>query len=131
MQQWHKSMHNYGGILSGLPTGASVRMGLYADELQDYTNSTISYLFTTMLTADNATVASLWTSSYSQIYNANSVIQGVENSTGLPIRLKNRVSGEALFVRALVHFICYKFMVASLYYRTNYEINRKVTQFCG
>jgi hypothetical protein len=33
------------------------------------------------------------------------------------LRLKNRVSGEALFVRALVHFICYKFMVASLYYR--------------
>jgi hypothetical protein len=39
-------------------------------------------IYNNALTADNATVASLWTSSYSQIYNANSVIQGVENSTG-------------------------------------------------
>ena len=46
-----------GGILSGLPTGASVRMGLYADELQDYTNSTISLpIYNNALTADNATV---------------------------------------------------------------------------
>jgi hypothetical protein len=80
-----------GGILSGLPTGASVRMGLYADELQDYTNSTILPIYNNALTADNATVASLWTSSYSQIYNANSVIQGVENSTGYLLRLKQSV----------------------------------------
>ena len=119
-----------GGILSGLPTGASVRMGLYADELQDYTNSTIALpIYNNALTADNATVASLWTSSYSQIYNANSVIQGVENSTGLPIAVKNRVSGEALFVRALVHFYLLQIYGSIPYITgTNYEINRKVTR---
>ena len=119
-----------GGILSGLPTGASVRMGLYADELQDYTNSTISLpIYNNALTADNATVASLWTSSYSQIYNANSVIQGVENATGLPIAVKNRVSGEALFVRALVHFYLLQIYGSIPYITgTNYEINRKVTR---
>ena len=119
-----------GGILSGLPTGASVRMGLYADELQDYTNSTISLpIYNNALTADNATVASLWTSSYSQIYNANSVIQGVENATGLPITVKNRVSGEALFVRALVHFYLLQIYGSIPYITgTNYEINRKVTR---
>jgi hypothetical protein len=82
MQQWHKSMHNFVTAASYLDyLLVSVRMGLYADELQDYTNSG-TYNFNTTynnVTADNATVASLWTSSYSQIYNANSVIQGVEN----------------------------------------------------
>ena len=119
-----------GGILSGLPTGASVRMGLYADELQDYANSTISLpIYNNALTADNATVASLWTSSYSQIYNANSVIQGVENATGLPIAVKNRVAGEALFVRAVVHFYLLQIYGSIPYITgTNYEMNRKVTR---
>lgn len=119
-----------GGILSGLPTGVSVRMGLYADELQDYTNSTISLtIYNNALTADNATVASLWTSSYSQIYNVNSVIQGVENATTLPIVVKNRVAGEALFVRAVVHFYLLQIYGSIPYITgTNYEMNRKVTR---
>jgi hypothetical protein len=49
MQQWHKSMHNFVTAASYLDylLVHLFRMGLYADELQDYTNSTF-YLFTTM-----------------------------------------------------------------------------------
>jgi hypothetical protein len=83
MQQWHKSMQLVTAA-SYLDTGASLlEWDCTLDELQDYTNSTISYLFTTMLTADNATVAS-HPSTYSQIYNANSVIQGELKIDWLP-----------------------------------------------
>lgn len=117
-----------GGILNGLATGASVNMGLYADELQDYTTSTISQpIYNNALTADNATVATLWSSSYSQIYIVNSIMEGVQNSTEIPTAVKEQLLGESLFARALVHFYLMQIYGNIPYITsTDYEVNRKV-----
>lgn len=117
-----------GGILTGLATGASVNLGLYADELQDYTTSIISLpIYNNVLTADNTTVSTLWKSSYSQIYNVNSIIKGVENSTNLSTSVKNQLKGESLFVRALVHFYLMQIYGKIPYITgTDYEVNRQV-----
>lgn len=117
-----------GGILTGLPTGGSLNFGIYADELRDYTTSSISQpIYNNSLTDDNATVGSLWRLSYSQIYNANSIIEGLNNSTVLTTPFKNQLKGEALFVRALVHFYLMQIYGNIPYIKTtNYEINRQV-----
>nr|WP_281323602.1 RagB/SusD family nutrient uptake outer membrane protein [Flavobacterium aestivum] len=49
-------------------------------------------------------MSELWNSSYNQIYAANAVVEGVAKSTGLSAVDKSQLTGEALFVRALIHF---------------------------
>ena len=117
-----------GGILTGLPTGGSLNLGLYSDELRDYTTSAISQpIYNNSLTDDNATVGSLWRLSYSQIYNVNSIIEGLNSSTSLSTSFKEQLKGEALFVRALVHFYLMQIYGNIPYIKTtNYEINRQV-----
>lgn len=117
-----------GGILTGLPTGSSLNLGLYTDELRDYTTSAISQpIYNNALTDDNATVSSLWRLSYSQIYNVNSIIEGLNNTTVLTEPFKNQLKGEALFVRALVHFYLMQIYGDIPYITTtDYEINRQV-----
>ncbi|MNE12972.1 SusD family protein [compost metagenome] len=46
----------------------------------------------------------MWNSSYNQIYSANSVLKGVEESNALSKEDKNQLIGESLFIRALIHF---------------------------
>jgi len=93
------------GLLNGLTTGSAVGMGLYADELTYYgtTDDNISFIFNNTLLPTTSIVSQLWNESYQQIYCANAVIYGCQNSTGLSTSDKNQFIGEALFVRALVH----------------------------
>jgi hypothetical protein len=113
------------GILTGLSTGSPSTLALYADETQDYTTGLTLPTYQNALTADNATVASLWNISYSQIYKANSIIEGVTNSTVLPETTRSQLKGESLFVRALVHFYLANIYGGVPYVtKTDYEINR-------
>ncbi|MBP4142055.1 RagB/SusD family nutrient uptake outer membrane protein [Flavobacterium sp. P4023] len=113
------------GILTGLSTGSPSTLALYADETQDYTTGLTLPTYQNALTADNATVASLWNISYSQIYKANSILEGVTNSTALPETTRSQLKGEALFIRALVHFYLGNIYGAVPYVtKTDYEINR-------
>ncbi|MNS68653.1 SusD family protein [compost metagenome] len=72
-------------------------------------------------------MAVLWNDSYSQIYSANAIIEGVYTSTALLQADRDQLIGEALFVRALIHFY-----LANLYgpvpyiMSTDYETNRHV-----
>lgn len=94
------------GLLTGSPQGISMALGLYADEL-DYYGSSVNGLqafYNNTLIAPNIDVATYWNDSYNQIYSANMVIEGVERSVKLPQADKDQLKGEALFVRALVHF---------------------------
>ncbi|MBY0487428.1 MAG: RagB/SusD family nutrient uptake outer membrane protein [Flavobacteriaceae bacterium] len=119
-----------GGILTGLATGSSVNMGLYADELQDYTTSTVSQpIYNNALTEDNATVLTLWRNSYSQIYNVNSILAGLSNATQLSETVRSQLRGESLFVRALVHFYLMQIYGNIPYITsTDYMVNSQVTR---
>jgi hypothetical protein len=94
------------GMLTGLTTGTSVSLGMYADELVYYGSSdeNNSFLFNNTLLANTAGVAQLWNESYHIIYCANAVIAGCTESTALAEADKKQFMGEALFVRALAHF---------------------------
>lgn len=46
----------------------------------------------------------LWSSSYNIIYMANSVLEGLTNSTGVTESTKNQLMGQALFIRAFTYF---------------------------
>jgi len=115
------------GILTGTSVGASVNLGLYADELIYYgmLNETLSQLFDNALMDNNGLVQQYWNESYHQIYCANAVIEGCENSTQLIQTYKAQFIGEALFIRAMVHFYLLNIYGDVPYITTtNYEQNR-------
>jgi len=93
------------GLLTGQVTGLSNLLGVYTDELAFYGNGTSPLLpfYNNALIVTNNEVGEFWNSGYSQVYAANAIIEGVAKSTSLTEPVKNQLTGEALFVRALLH----------------------------
>jgi hypothetical protein len=91
------------GMLSG-SNGMSFYTGLYADELDWFQTVAISHFYNNTLTPGESGVTNIWNNSYKQIYEANSIIEGVTNAMALPQASRIQLKGEALFSRALLHF---------------------------
>jgi hypothetical protein len=114
------------GLLTGSPGGLSHLLGIYSDELNFYGALPSGPAFyNNSLIASNPDVKEFWNNSYNQIYAANAVIEGVAHSSKLSTADRNQLTGEALFVRALLHFY-----LANVYGNvpyittTDYAINR-------
>lgn len=115
------------GLLTGLPNGLSNELGLYTDELSFYgeLGGAPFYFANNNLLASGGAIAELWNSSYSQIYAANAVIAGVQQASKLPQTDRDQLRGEALFVRALLHFYLTNTFGAVPYISTtDYTVNR-------
>lgn len=78
----------------------------YADDLDCYNNDQNGAMdiYRNQQQETNTVIASIWNTAYSQVYYANSIIHGAENSSALPDVDKNRLKGEALLVRSLLYF---------------------------
>ena len=94
------------GLLTGTASGMSCQLGNYADELIYYGPAGLSTenFYRNTLLVDDPTILAWWNSSYNQIYAVNAILGGVENSSSLTGDFKTRLSGESLFLRALLHF---------------------------
>lgn len=93
------------GFLAGTSAGAPALLSAYTDELESYApaGSDFSQSYNLTHSAVTASFKDLWTVSYNQIYNVNSIIEGLERSAQLSESFKLQLRGEALFVRALIH----------------------------
>jgi hypothetical protein len=94
------------GLLTGTRYGLSNQLGNYADEIISYgapADPTLDF-YTNTLQPSNTAILDFWSMTYNQIYATNAVIEGVKASTTLTPDDKNRLLGEALFIRALLHF---------------------------
>ncbi|TBX67489.1 RagB/SusD family nutrient uptake outer membrane protein [Flavobacterium silvisoli] len=91
------------GPLAGNGLGVSALAGMYADELDYYQTGNINFYNNSLIAAE-AGNAALWNNTYHQIYEANSIIEGLNNSTTLPVAGRDQLLGESLFVRATLHF---------------------------
>lgn len=118
------------GILTGLGGGASVNLGLYADELANYSAEMLTTnMYNNELLPDNGIVLTLWNDSYHQIYCCNAVIEGLEKSSSIPEAAKEKLTGEALFTRALIHFYLANIFGDIPYIKgTDYEKNKKAVR---
>ncbi|MFP9114755.1 RagB/SusD family nutrient uptake outer membrane protein [Flavobacterium sp. RHBU_3] len=114
------------GLFSGNLGGLSNSMGLYADEL-DYYRQDINYLYQNALFASQSDVKFYWNQGYGFIFSANAVIQGVTNAQALTPADRNRMLGEALFIRAFVHFYLNEIYGGVPYVTTtDYTVNRSL-----
>lgn len=95
-----------GTFSSGSAQSLMALTALSSDELVNYfpENTLTQEFYVNSILPDNELILSTWTSAYKLIYETNSVIEGISNSTTLTASVKDQLLGEALFVRAFVHF---------------------------
>jgi hypothetical protein len=93
----NQSFTNGGAELyTGLSSDELINYSLIQDQIQLYQNS---------LTATNTLTQSLfWTEAFKYINNANGVLEGLANSTGLSENIKKQLEGEARFIRGFCYF---------------------------
>ncbi|WP_294825212.1 RagB/SusD family nutrient uptake outer membrane protein, partial [uncultured Flavobacterium sp.] len=93
-------------VLTGLPTGISNTLGVYSDEMTYFGSAgqpTETFYLNNLLETSVA-VKTLWNNAYNLIYQANAVYKGVTDSQGISEGDKSRLIGEALYLRAFLHF---------------------------
>jgi hypothetical protein len=118
-----------GGLLAGNSNGVSCNLGLYADEFDYYYQYSVSNFYTNSLFPGDLGVNDIWNKSYSQIYSANAVLEGLGNSTAIAEADKKQLQGEALFIRALLHFYLLNLYGDIPYINTtDYTLNSKVSR---
>ncbi|MBC5836707.1 RagB/SusD family nutrient uptake outer membrane protein [Flavobacterium muglaense] len=123
------------GILTGSAFGLSYRLGCYADELDFYgsaSNSTYDFYNNSLLPLNQA-IKTYWNTTYNQVYAVNAVLEGITASTKIPKEDANRLKGEALFVRAFLHFYMVNLYgdvpyITTTDYQLNKSVSRKTTQ---
>jgi len=90
--------------MKGLPANMELAMGLSADELNSTTtDGTYRPIYLNALTFLNGGVGQ-WTTAYAIIYQENAIIENVQTSDKLSIKVKNLLIGEAQFMRAYWYF---------------------------
>lgn len=93
----------YGELMSSpAATNTSVLLAQSADELISVASPPQVNYYTNSLNAKDNN--DFWTAHFKAIYRANSILEGLENSTAIQGQLKSQLRGEALFVRAFFHF---------------------------
>jgi len=97
-------MLNSRSLMNG---GVTIYAGLSADELVNanaFPASAETPFRTNSLSADNILSTGLYDSGYALIYTANSILEGLDGSSGVSAGMKQRLRGEASFSRALIYF---------------------------
>ena len=126
----YAQMRDY-SMISGNSDGLSSLLGNYADELTYYgvSDSPLQNFYSHTLLPSNSGVSILWNTSYNQIYAANAIVEGVDNSTAITGDNRNRLKGEALFIRAFIHFNLVNLFGDIPYITsTDYKINTMISK---
>ncbi|MFC0773400.1 RagB/SusD family nutrient uptake outer membrane protein [Terrimonas alba] len=115
-------------ILNG---GITLCVGLSADEIYNRNSNPEDDAFrSNSVRPESENVLNwLWAPAYSRIYHANAIIDGCANSTRLSSTVKQQVTGEAKFIRALLHFyLANLFGDVPLVTTTDYKINQSTAR---
>lgn len=121
-------------LVTGNFNGISNLLGNYADELNYYgvDGQREEAFYKNVLLPSNSTISETWNNTYNLIYASNAIIEGVAESTGIPQKDKMGLIGEALFLRAYLHFYLVNLFGSIPYatttdYRLNTTIEKKST----
>lgn len=119
-------------LVTGNFNGISNLLGNYADDLNYYgiDGQREEAFYKNVLLPSNSTISEVWNNTYNLIYASNAVIEGVTASTGIPQNEKGQLIGEALFLRAYLHFYLVNLygnipFVTTTDYRLNTTIAKK------
>ncbi|MCG8321570.1 MAG: RagB/SusD family nutrient uptake outer membrane protein [Cytophagales bacterium] len=104
--------------------------GRAADEFINF-SSDVSFqaFFDNGLDPMNPNLETYWNEFYGYIHSANAIIEGLANSTGVTIEIKEQLEGEAKFIRALCHFYLVNLwgdvpLITTTDFQTNSRVSR-------
>ncbi|MCO5950989.1 RagB/SusD family nutrient uptake outer membrane protein [Mucilaginibacter flavidus] len=115
--------------LTFLNGAVTIYTGLSGDELSNVNpNSDYDAFKTNAIPSNNSTINSkFWSNAYKYIYQANTVLEGLQNSATITDTVKNQLRGEMLFSRALNYFYLVNlFGDVPLISSTDYTINGSI-----
>jgi hypothetical protein len=105
----------------------SLSLGLLSDELKNYSSDygPVSYYRNSMNAISTPTI--IWSSAYSYIYQANAVLEKLQNNEDIFTDIRMQLTGEAKFIRAYWYFYlanCYGDV--PLVIGTDYTVNNRL-----
>ena len=96
----------YSNMNAGYASGSRISVtnyaGLSADDMIGY--NTFLPFYENQLSPDLSNITTLYSSMYKTIYTSNTIIEGLEESTGVTPAVKAQLEGEAYFIRAFATF---------------------------
>lgn len=118
------------GVVTGNTVGGTVIMAAYSDDLIFFgTNTTLQQFANHTLIPSNTSINTIWRTTYAHIYAINAFKEGVANSVNIAEEDKSRFLGEALFLRAFLHFYlvnCYGQIPYCT--STDYTVNQNISK---
>jgi hypothetical protein len=106
-------------------------LGSYTDDLDCYYTNSPEFMdiYHNQQLETNTVIKSVWNTAYKQIYYANSIIYGAQNSAVLSEIDKNQLIGEALVIRSLIYMYL-QLVFGDIPYTssTDYEYNRNISK---
>jgi hypothetical protein len=99
-------MYQANSFASGSNVSFTCLAGLSSDELGNVLRTDPNYaqIEDNEVSIGNTLVLGLWNSMYKTIYEANAVLEGINQSRGLSTSIRDRLRGEALAVRGFTYF---------------------------
>lgn len=91
---------------SGRPGSVTILAGLSGDVLAPVRSTNLPYIEFEKheILPDNNHNLSLWSSAYNMIYMSNALIEGLHNSQQISQEVREKLRGEAKFIRAFTYF---------------------------
>ena len=125
----YASLRDRSVITGGSYIGIGPLAASYADDLDCYyyDQNGVVDISRNLQQETNATIESIWKTTYQQIYYANAIIYGVQQSITLSDEDKNRLRGEAILLRSLLYYYLQQ-LFGDIPYTTSldYEYNRSL-----
>lgn len=119
------------GFAAGGTRSVTILGGMASDELFYYASNIENIeISENRIQSSNSRVESgLWTACYEIIYQANSILEGLNGGSGLSDTLRLQLEGEAKFVRAFCHlYLVNLFGDIPLVTTTNFEITSNLSR---
>lgn len=120
----------FNGFASGNTSSISfISNSLTDDGIEHETTNDRYDFYTNKLRADNGTNNSIWSSAYKQLYNTNALLEGIADNVNLSEVTKNRIEGEAKFLRAFIYYyLVHLYDEVPLVLTTDYHINQSLAR---
>ncbi|MFS4469808.1 RagB/SusD family nutrient uptake outer membrane protein [Chryseobacterium sp. T20] len=107
-------------------------LGLYTDDLDFYSTTATNGLpeiAHNLQNDSNVSIYTDWSTSYKQIYVANAILEGIDNSKSISQADRKRIKGEALMVRSMLLLYLQQLYGDIPYPRsTDYQVNRSISK---
>ena len=117
------------GFASGSSSSVSFVSNSLADDAVEYGVDERYNFYTNTLRADNGMNYNIWSSTYKQLYNTNALLEGIADNADLTEATKNRIEGEAKFIRAFIYYyLVHLYGEVPLVLTTDYQTNQRLAR---